>query len=85
MLILEKFIISAINAMLLWVLKTLKFKKYYKQTYENKYKYFDDMNNFLGMWLPWNLKHYSLLQTTHTHTNAQAACTFKYIPGIGNL
>ena len=49
MLILEKFIISAINAMLLWVLKTLKFKKYYKQTYENKYKYFDDMNNFLGM------------------------------------
>ena len=48
MLILEKFIISAINAMLLWVLKTLKFKKY-RQTYENKYKYFDDMNNFLGM------------------------------------
>ena len=49
MLILEKFIISAINAILLWILKTLKFKKYYQQMYVNKYKYLDDMNNFLGM------------------------------------
>jgi len=49
MLILEKFIISAINAILLWILKTLKFKKYCKQTYVNKYKYLDGMNNFLGM------------------------------------